>query len=200
MSYKVLNRRTFLTGTAGLGLAGALSAPALAQSMENSTEFVAPATGPTNNVSSFRMQNWQDYFENTRNGAILADLESRAVHFWSEDHTIYRLYPSSVPLNEELTRRGRTEVIKKVVNPVWIPTQDELSRNPDWPKRVEGGAPDNPLGIRALYLGWPAYRIHGTHDTRKIGRRSSSGCIGTFNQKIAELYELCPVGTRVKVL
>jgi lipoprotein-anchoring transpeptidase ErfK/SrfK len=192
-----LNRRHFLAGAAGLGLAGALSSPALAQSMEDSTEFVAPAVGPTNNISSFRMQNWQDYFENTRNGAILADLESRAVHFWSEDHTIYRLYPSSVPLNEELTRRGRTEVVKKVENPVWIPTQDELRRHPDWPKRVEGGAVDNPLGVRALYLGWPAYRIHGTHDTRKIGRRSSNGCVGLYNEHILELYALAKVGTQV---
>jgi lipoprotein-anchoring transpeptidase ErfK/SrfK len=143
------------------------------------------------------MQNWQDYFENTRNGAILADLESRAVHFWSEDHAIYRLYPSSVPLNEELTRRGRTEVVKKVENPVWIPTQDELTRHPDWPKRVEGGAVDNPLGVRALYLGWPAYRIHGTHDTRKIGRRSSNGCVGLYNEHILELYGLAKVGTQV---
>ena len=79
MSYKVLNRRTFLTGTAGLGLAGALSAPALAQSMENSTEFVAPATGPTNNVSSFRMQNWQDYFENTRNYLIMFTVRRRKI-------------------------------------------------------------------------------------------------------------------------
>ena len=193
-------RRRFVTGTATILGASALAAPALAQSMENTTEFVAPATGPTNNISAFVTREWQDYFENTRNGAILADLESRAVHYWSEDQSIYRLYPSSVPLNEELTKRGRTEVIKKVENPVWIPTKDELTRHPDWPTRVEGGAADNPLGVRALYLGWPAYRIHGTHDTRKIGRRSSNGCVGLYNEHILELYGFAKVGTQVLFL
>ena len=45
--------------------------------------------------------------------------------------------------------------------------------------------PDNPLGTHGLYLGWHYYRNHGTHDTRKIGRRSSDGCIGQFNEHIA---------------
>lgn len=52
------------------------------------------------------MKEWRDYFDTLHNGAILADLTSRAVHFWSEDESVYRLYPSSVPLNEELTRAG----------------------------------------------------------------------------------------------
>ena len=84
---------------------------------------------------------------------------------------MYKLYPTSVPLSDDLTRLGKTEVIQKVVNPPWRPTASMRERHPDWPEMVEGGAPDNPLGVRALYLSWPAYRIHGTHDTRKIGRR-----------------------------
>ena len=74
------------------------------------------------------------------------------------------------------------------------------ARNPDWPDVVEGGAPDNPLGTRALYLGWPAYRIHGTHDTRKIGRKSSDGCIGLYNEMIAQLFEIGPIGTQVRII
>lgn len=46
-----------------------------------------------------------------------------------------------------------------------------------------------------MYLAWPAYLIHGTHDTRKIGRRSSSGCIGLYNEHIAELFAKTEVGT-----
>lgn len=63
-----------------------------------------------------------------------------------------------------------------------------LERNPEWPTVVEGGAKDNPLGTRALYLSWTYYRIHGTHDTRKIGRKSSNGCIGLYNEHIEELF------------
>lgn len=193
-----LNRRHFVAGAAAL-TAGVSALPALA--MEGSTEMLPGASSSVrHNASSFRMLDWQDYFDNTRKGAILADLTSRALHFWSEDQTVYRLYPTSVPLSEDLTRRGRTEVVQKVENPTWRPTAAMKERHPDWPDVIEGGAPDNPLGVRALYLGWPAYRIHGTHDTRKIGRRSSNGCVGLYNEHILELYALAQVGTQVLLI
>ena len=195
-----LNRRLFIGAAAASLAASAL--PVRAQSFSNSTQFEAPTTAaaPRANISSFKLRDWQDYFANTRNGVILCDITSRAVHFWSEDQTIYKLYPSSVPLTEELTRRGTTEVIQKVVNPTWTATASMLERNPDWPKSVPGGSPQNPLGVRALYLGWPTYRIHGTHDTRKIGRQSSNGCIGLYNEHIIELFELASVGTQVLLI
>jgi len=197
---KTLGRRLFLTGAAA-GLA-AQALPVRAQNFANSTEFETPTTqaNPRANISSFRLLSWQDYFANTDKGAILVDITSRALHFWSQDQTIYKLYPTSVPLTEELTKRGSTSVIQKVVNPRWVATKGELERNPDWPPSVEGGSPENPLGIRALYLGWPSYRIHGTHDTRKIGRRSSNGCIGLYNEHILELFELASVGTQVLLI
>lgn len=196
MANDKVSRRAVLGGA--VGVAGLAALPALAQ--DGSTEFIQPATSVRNNVSSFRMLQWQDYFDNTRNGAILADTTSRALHFWSDDQSIYRLYPTSVPLTEELTRRGVTSVVQKVVNPTWRPTVNMLARHPEWPPVVEGGAPDNPLGTRALYLGWPAYRVHGTHDTRKIGRRSSDGCIGLYNAAIADLFDLTPIGTQVRLI
>ena len=197
---KPFNRRLFL-GAAAASL-GMTALPARAQSFSNSTQFETPAIATTTraNFSSFRMRDWQDYFPNTKNGAILCDITSRAVHYWSEDQTIYKLYPSSVPLTEELTRRGETSVIQKVVNPPWTATASMLARNPDWPKSVPGGSPENPLGVRALYLGWPTYRIHGTQDTRKIGRQSSNGCIGLYNEHILELFGLTEVGTQVLLI
>ncbi|MCA8834144.1 MAG: L,D-transpeptidase, partial [Proteobacteria bacterium] len=39
-----------------------------------------------------------------------------------------------------------------------------------------------------------------THDTRKIGRRSSNGCIGLYNYHISELFELVKVGTQVLLI
>lgn len=194
---KALNRRLFVGGAAV-----ALGAAALpASAMENTTEMEAAASSSVrNNASSFRMLDWQPYFANTRNGAILCDITSRALHYWSEDLSIYKLYPTSVPLSDDLTRKGKTEVIQKVENPTWRPTASMKQRHPEWPDVVEGGSPDNPLGVRALYLSWPAYRIHGTHDTRKIGRRSSNGCVGLYNEHILELYSLAKVGTQVLLI
>jgi lipoprotein-anchoring transpeptidase ErfK/SrfK len=74
-----------------------------------------------------------------------------------------------------------------------------LERNPEWPEFVGPGA-DNPLGTHALYLSWTYYRIHGTHDTRKTGRRSSNGCIGLCNEHISELFRMTDVGTQVLLI
>ena len=150
------------------------------------------------NMSSFRSLTWQPHFSNLRNGAILVDIDSRALHMWTEDGN-YSLYPSSVPLSEDLTRRGRTSIVRKVDGPTWSPTPAMKKRNPEWPDFVPAG-PDNPLGTHALYLGWTYYRIHGTHDTRKIGRRSSNGCIGLFNEHIAEVFAKAKVGTQVLLI
>lgn len=190
------NRRLFLGTTAA-----ALASPALlrAQTESSTTEFEAPVATARHNVSSFRSLQWQPYFSNTRNGAILVDTTSRALHFWSEDQSVYKLYPTSVPLTEDLTRRGRTRIVQKVVGPSWRPTPSMKKRNPEWPDFV-GPGPDNPLGTHAMYLSWTYYRIHGTHDTRKIGRRSSNGCIGLFNEHIAELFGMAKVGTQVLLI
>ncbi|MBA98254.1 MAG: L,D-transpeptidase [Sulfitobacter sp.] len=196
--FSLSSRRTFLAGSAAM-----LASPALAQSSlqsEATTELEKDLTESVRrNVSSFRTLDWQPYFSNTNKGAILVDIDSRAVHFWSEDQSIYKLYPSSVPLTEDLTRRGRTSVTQKVVGPTWRPTPSMLKRNPEWPA-VIGPGPDNPLGTHALYLSWTYYRIHGTHDTRKIGRRSSNGCIGLYNEHIAELFGMTQVGTQVLLI
>ncbi len=194
-----LSRRTFL-GTAAVGLAG-LAAPALAQTEASTVEIENDLNSNIRrNISSFRSLQWQPYFSDLRNGAILVDITSRALHFWSEDQSVYKLYPTSVPLTEDLTRRGRCEVVEKVVKPTWRPTPAMRERNPEWPAVVEGGSPDNPLGPPALYLSWQYYRIHGTHDTRKIGRRSSNGCVGLYNEHITELFALAKVGTQVLLI
>lgn len=188
-----MSRRRFLGATAA---AASGFAPALAGAQ---VQFQTKGEGVSRNTAVFRAHDWQPYFDSTRNGAILVDVASRALHYWSEDQSIYRLYPTSVPVSEDLTRRGRTKVVQKVVGPDWRPTPSMKKRNPEWPDYVPPG-PDNPLGTHALYLSWTYYRIHGTHDTSKIGRPSSNGCIGLYNEHIAELFELAEVGTQVLLI
>ncbi|TYB89866.1 L,D-transpeptidase [Oceaniovalibus sp. ACAM 378] len=151
------------------------------------------------NASSFQTQAWQDHFDTLGKVTIVADTTSRALHYWAADGSDYRMYPTSVPLNEELTRLGYTEVVRKKEGPTWTPTSSMRERDPTLPTFMPAGE-DNPLGTHALYLSWPAYLIHGTHDTRKIGRRSSSGCIGLYNRQIAELFQLVPVGAQVRLI
>lgn len=158
-----------------------------------------PIDAVRRNISGFEMLDWRVHFSSRRRGMILVDTRSRCLFFWSEDLEVFRLYPCSVAIREEYTRRGRTSVIQKVRDPSWRPTASMLRRHPDWPHYLPPG-PGNPMGTHALYLGWPAYRIHGTHDNNKIGRRSSNGCFGLYNSDIAELFTLARVGTQVKVI
>ena len=186
------NRRQFLASTA----AAFVGLPAVAKAQSSRDLGGVPVR---RNIASFRAQPWQDHFDNLEHGAILCDIDTRVVQYWSEDETVYKLYPSSVPLSEELTRRGRTRVTLKDPEPDWRPTPSMLQRNPDWPDYIPPG-PDNPLGTRSLHLSWTYYRIHGTHDTRKIGRQSSNGCIGLYNEHIEELYAMAKVGTQVLLI
>ncbi len=193
MARDPVSRRAFLAGSAAV-----MAAPAIAQ--QGTTEFRDSVAGMVRrNASGFRALDWQPYFDNTRNGAILVDISARALHYWNDDQSIYKLYPTSVPMSEDLTRRGHTKVVGKVEGPDWRPTPAMKERNPEWPDYMPPG-PDNPLGTHAIYLSWTYYRIHGTHDTRKIGRRSSNGCIGLYNEHISELYGLTKIGTKVLVI
>ena len=185
MTKTLKTRRQFVSTT----MIGLLAAPSLLRAQDQESSAVR------RNISSFSADLWQDHFDNLQHGAILCDIDSRAVQYWSEDESVYKLYPSSVPASEELTHRGYTEVIRKVEEgPSWRPTPSMKERNPEWPDYWPPG-PDNPLGTHALYLSWQYYRVHGTGDTRKIGRQSSNGCIGLYNEHIAELFALAEVGT-----
>ncbi|MEW2914360.1 L,D-transpeptidase [Leisingera sp. JC11] len=189
-----------------MGLGATLATPALLRAQSSTDAF--PQNEPAirdevpvqRNVSAFSQQNWQDHFETLGVGCLLADISSRALHYWGPDGETYRLFPSSVPMTEDLTKRGYSEIVRKAENPSWTPTASMRERDPTLPERIEGGEKGNPLGTRAMYLDWPAYLVHGTHDTRKIGRQSSSGCIGLYNQHVEELYELVQVGTQVRLL
>ena len=170
------------------GMGAALAAPGLA--------FAQGAD--SRNASAFFLHDWRDHFDTLGEGRIVSDTNTRVLQHWTADGEM-RIYPTSVPLTEELTKRGHTEVIRKVEGPSWAPTPSMRERNPEWPEFV-GPGPDNPLGTHALYLSWQYYRIHGTHDTRKIGRRSSNGCIGLYNEHIAEVFGRTPVGTKVVLI
>lgn len=186
-----ITRRKFATTATAFGIV----APSILRAQE---ETPTPGTVEirTNNYS---IRNWQGHFSNLRKGAILVDTKGRTLHFWPEGGAFHKIFPVSVPLTEDLTRLGRTSVVRKRIGPDWRPTPSMLSRNPDLPDYI-GPGPDNPLGTHALYLSWQFYRIHGTNDTRKIGRQSSNGCIGLYNGDIAELFELAKVGTQVLLI
>ncbi|QIE47733.1 L,D-transpeptidase (plasmid) [Pseudohalocynthiibacter aestuariivivens] len=185
---KAIDRRAFLIGSSG-GLI-ALAAPSVLRA-----QLADPVR---RNMSAFRVHEWQDHFEDLGKGILLSDTTTRVLQHWTADGEM-RIYPTSVPMSDELTRRGYSEIIYKDDAPDWSPTPSMRERDPSLPAYVAPG-PKNPLGVRAMHLTWQYYRIHGTGDTRKIGRKSSSGCIGLYNEDIIEVFDRTPLGTQVKLI
>lgn len=191
---KTTRRNLLLTGAAAL-----LTPTVLRAQQSPNAQLVPSGVTTSRNASSFVAQNWQDHFSTLGVATIVCDTKSRALHFWSGDGQTYRVFATSVPKTDELTRRGYTKIVRKRVGPTWTPTANMRALDPTLPEFMDAG-PGNPLGTHAMYLDWPAYLIHGTHDTRKIGRRSSSGCIGLYNEQIAQLFAITPVGTQVRLV
>ena len=102
---------------------------------------------------------------------------------------------------------GVARIGMKRENPTWTPPAEMIRRTPKyakWKNGMPGGIPENPLGVRALYLfdrgGDTMYRIHGTNAPSSIGTAASSGCIRMLNKEVIELYKNTPIGTKVIVL
>jgi lipoprotein-anchoring transpeptidase ErfK/SrfK len=94
---------------------------------------------------------------------------------------------------------GEARVDGKYVKPAWSPPAEVKRDNPRLPDVIPGGAPNNPMGVRALTLDRDEYAIHGTNRPDSIGTYASYGCIRMRNEDIVDLYEQVSVGTRVVV-
>ncbi|MDP1481729.1 L,D-transpeptidase family protein, partial [Klebsiella pneumoniae] len=64
---------------------------------------------------------------------------------------------------------------------------------------VVPAGPDNRMGLFALYIG-RLYGIHGTNANFGFGLRVSHGCVRLRHDDINFLFEIVPVGTRVKFI
>lgn len=142
---------------------------------------------------------WKPHFASVKRGAILISLDDRRLAWWGPGGKEYREFKIAVPSQDYLARRGRTRVVRRRKNPDWRPTPAMLKRMPGLPSYV-GPGPQNPLGERALYLGWKYYAIHGTNNPRSIGTRATSGCFRLYPRDIAWLFDRVQVGTPVKVV
>ncbi|WP_348626065.1 L,D-transpeptidase [Rhodomicrobium sp. R_RK_3] len=94
---------------------------------------------------------------------------------------------------------GQTFVQAKREHPTWTPTPRMRRENPYLPQSIGPGA-SNPLGARAIYLGWTEYRIHGTNAPWSIGSAASSGCIRMRNGDVVDLFQRVHIGAPVHVI
>ena len=75
------------------------------------SEAIDASGGAVNRrISGLKTHDWREYFQSVDNDAILCVVNDRVLHYWGGDG-FYRIYPTSVALSDEMTRRGRTEVV-----------------------------------------------------------------------------------------
>jgi L,D-transpeptidase ErfK/SrfK len=113
-------------------------------------------------------------------------------------------YPIGIGKVGWKTPEGVTKIVRRKKDPEWRPTasiiREHLKERGEKLETVVKAGPDNPLGRHAFYLGWPTYMIHGTNKPAGVGLRSSHGCIRLYPEDIAQLFELAPIGTPVRVV
>jgi len=138
---------------------------------------------------------------------IVINLAAMRLYFFpkvgrDEPQVVYT-FPIGIGRVGWATPEGTTSVVRMAKNPAWRPgrgVRAEHAANGEILPAVVPPGPDNPLGTRALYLGWPSYLIHGTNKPAGVGLRSSHGCIRLFPEDIELLYEMVRSGVKVTVV
>jgi lipoprotein-anchoring transpeptidase ErfK/SrfK len=141
----------------------------------------APATAASDIVA---------FQQNYPLGAIVVVNRERRLYYIIGKGRAVR-YPVAVGTPENQWT-GQSFVSSHAQNPSWTP--------PWSPGHTVPGGPGNPLGVRALYLGWTNYRIHGTNAPGSIGAPASHGCIRMLNADVTDLYKRVNLGAPVYVV
>ncbi len=160
--------------------------PGAGRSIVVPTQFViptAPRTGVVINIAAMRLF----YFPPHKSG----------------EPQVVITHPIGIGKMGWATPEGVTKIVRRQADPTWrVPVSviKEHRENGEELEKVIGPGPDNPLGRFAFYLQWPSYLIHGTNKPAGVGLRSSHGCIRLYPEDIAQLYDMVPVGTQVRVV
>ena len=132
-----------------------------------------------------------------RDGIIINIGDLRLYLF--KEGKILESYPIGIGRSGWETPMGKSKIIKKKKDPIWIPPESIRKEDPSLPKVVAAGK-DNPLGNRALYLSMPSYLIHGTNKPYGVGMKVSHGCIRLYPEDIEILFEHVTEGTKVNII
>lgn len=134
---------------------------------------------------------------------IVINLPEMRLYYYPPNSDTVMTFPIGIGRIGKTIPITSTAVVRKVTNPVWIPTPDirEFNRKQgiDLPREMPAG-PDNPLGPYAIYLRIPTFLIHSTIFPESIGRRASFGCIRMNESDIETFFPLVVAGTSVSII
>ncbi len=117
---------------------------------------------------------------------VEVDLVARQLRVLEGANDTVATHPVAVGSEEWPTRTGSWTIGQVVLNPEWIPPDEE------WAEEAEGrqpGDPANPLGRAQLVYDLPR-SIHGTNNPESIGKAVSHGSIRVSNTVALELARL----------
>ena len=208
-----MTRRGFLSGAAAGTAAALLAGPRetfAATTVPNAAAYFA-GTGQDGGFT-YRLTNFAkidpalrrqlvQYYSPEPLGSVVIDTTNHFLYVIFENNTALRY---GVGVGREGFRwYGKAQIDRKAQWPRWVPPPEMRKRQPELPLAMDGG-PANPLGPRAMYLyrgkSDLGYRLHGTLEPWSIGHNVSSGCVRMFPEDVIDLYQRCPIGTRVLVL
>jgi len=203
----MINRRQLVAGAAA-GLVMARTIPAHASAAAKWFNGTEQDGGFVYRRTKFQVikPQWKrqmvKYLSTEEPGTVVIDTEHHFLYLIWENKTALR-YGVGVG-KEGFKWYGRARIDRKALWPRWVPPPEMRQRQPGLPLKVDGGSPNNPLGPRALYLYRDGrdlgYRLHGTLEPWSIGNDVSSGCIRMFPEDVIDLYQRCPIGTKVLIL
>jgi lipoprotein-anchoring transpeptidase ErfK/SrfK len=107
---------------------------------------------------------------------IEVDIAARELHV-RRGGQISETHPVAVGSEEWPTRTGEFTIDQVVLNPRWVPPDEEWAEDED---EVEPGDPENPLGVAQLIYDRPR-SVHGTNEPESIGQAVSHGSIRVSN-------------------
>ena len=211
----LLNRRSFLFGSAAMGLA-ALGLAGCASdyiSLAEAEKVYGPVPNekfpiPAVDVSKVNPKYFRKtvrYDSNEAPGTIIIDPSKYSCLPHRRRGKRDLAYGANVG-RDGFRWSGEAYVGRKAEWPTWTPPKEMIARQPEAGKYARGmpGGLDNPLGARVLYLyqngKYTLYTIYSTSETDSIGTGVSSGCTGLLSQDMIDLYSRTPVKTKVVML
>lgn len=106
-----------------------------------------------------------------------------------EDGEVKKIYTVAVGKPSTPSPEGTFTIKRCVANPTY--------HHGD---RTVAPGPMNPVGSRWMGLSKAGYGIHGTNESRSIGKAVSHGCIRMAKVDLEEFYALVSVGDQVQII
>jgi hypothetical protein len=119
---------------------------------------------------------------------IVVSLQDRKLAL-VEDGEVKKIYTVAVGKPSTPSPEGTFTIQRRVANPTY--------HHGD---RTVAPGPMNPVGSRWMGLSKAGYGIHGTNESRSIGKAASHGCIRMAKADLEEFYALVAVGDQVQII